>query len=64
MPTIFDPFVRGSTTAHGLGIGLAIVRRIADVHGGRVTAESEGPGRGSIFTLWLPRSSDAGLPAS
>jgi two-component system, OmpR family, sensor histidine kinase SenX3 len=39
----------------GTGLGLFIVRSVARKHGGRVTAESEGPGHGSTFTLSLPR---------
>ncbi len=43
----------------GLGIGLAIVRSIVDLHGGRVTVESDGPLRGSTFTVTLPAARDA-----
>jgi signal transduction histidine kinase len=36
------------------GLGLSIVKRIIDMHGGQVTAESAGPGRGATFTITLP----------
>jgi signal transduction histidine kinase/ActR/RegA family two-component response regulator len=38
----------------GLGIGLMLVRQLVGLHGGRVAAHSDGPGRGSEFTVWLP----------
>jgi PAS domain S-box-containing protein len=54
----FDLFVQGERTLDraegGLGIGLPLVRRIAVLHGGTVTAHSAGPGRGSEFTVLLP----------
>ena len=37
-----------------LGVGLTIVKALAEMHGGRVEAHSDGPGKGSRFTLWLP----------
>ena len=54
---IFDPFEQGRRQfGSGLGLGLAIARGIVDAHGGRLTASSEGPGRGSTFRLELTTS--------
>jgi signal transduction histidine kinase/ActR/RegA family two-component response regulator len=56
LPHIFEPFRQGTSIAmrRGLGLGLAIVRRLVDLHGGGITAESGGVGQGSTFTVWLP----------
>lgn len=54
LPSIFEPF-RARASSGRLGIGLALVRRIAEMHGGAVTAASAGRGTGSLFTLCLPR---------
>ena len=58
LPFVFHPFRQGdggSTRKHpGLGLGLAIVRQLVELHGGRVRAASAGKGRGSIFTVTLP----------
>lgn len=58
MPRIFDIFAQGDRTIArsegGLGIGLTLVRNLAEMHGGTVTAASEGPGKGSEFIVRLP----------
>jgi len=58
LPRVFDLFqqgVQGRDRARGgLGVGLTIVRRIVEMHGGAVEARSEGEGRGSVFTVRLP----------
>jgi PAS domain S-box-containing protein len=58
LPRIFDRFQQGdssTTRTHaGLGLGLAIVKHLVDQHAGRITAASDGPGRGSAFTVALP----------
>lgn len=58
LPRIFDLFAQGERgldrSEGGLGIGLTLVRRIVELHGGKVTALSEGPGKGSRFTIVLP----------
>jgi PAS domain S-box-containing protein len=59
LPFVFDRFVQAdssSTRAHpGLGLGLAIVRHLIELHGGTVHAESPGPGAGATFAFTLPR---------
>jgi PAS domain S-box-containing protein len=69
LPHLFDPFRQadGSTTRRngGLGLGLAITRHLVELHGGAISAESAGPGRGSRFVLALPaltREAAATLP--
>lgn len=58
LPHLFDRFYRAdesrSRATGGAGLGLAIVRQLVAAHGGRVTAESEGLGRGARFTVTLP----------
>jgi signal transduction histidine kinase len=58
LPQIFDLFVQSERSLDrsqgGLGIGLSLVRRLVEMHGGTVTAASEGPGRGARFELTLP----------
>ena len=64
LPRIFDLFTQVDRTSNysssGLGIGLALVRRIIEMHGGRIIAQSAGAGGGSEFVLHLPLYSDAG----
>ncbi|MEC5397333.1 sensor histidine kinase [Uliginosibacterium sp. H1] len=59
LPTIFNMFSQTpaarSLSHAGLGIGLALVQKIAELHGGSIQAHSEGPGKGSEFVLTLPR---------
>jgi CheY-like chemotaxis protein len=54
----FELFVQGERELDralgGLGIGLTLVRRLAELHGGSASAASDGPGRGSVFTVRLP----------
>ncbi len=58
LPHVFDRFTQADTSstrrAGGLGIGLALVRHIAQLHGGQVRADSAGIGRGAVFTVDLP----------
>jgi two-component system CheB/CheR fusion protein len=59
LPQIFDPFAKGARQSHpardGLGVGLSLAHRITQLHGGRLWAHSDGPGKGSCFTVALPR---------
>ena len=78
LPHVFDLFTQADRSLErrqgGLGIGLTLVRRLVEMHGGRVEAASQGEGRGSVFTVRLPRlgraaaradaTDDGGAPAS
>jgi CheY-like chemotaxis protein len=59
LPRIFDLFVQGDRQSDrqpgGLGIGLTLVKRLAELHNGTVEAHSGGPGQGSTFTVLIPR---------
>ncbi|WP_133717366.1 sensor histidine kinase [Methylocaldum gracile] len=62
LPRLFDLFTQAERTIDrsqgGLGIGLTIVQKLVELHGGRVEASSEGPGRGSEFVIRLPVSEE------
>ena len=63
MPRLFEAFSQTEAGAGrgqgGLGLGLAVVKGMVELHGGRVRAASDGPGRGATFTLWLPLELDS-----
>ena len=65
LPYLFDPFRQAdqglsSRSQEGLGLGLALVQRLAELHGGQVSCESEGVDRGATFRVYLPLSRDSG----
>lgn len=64
LPHVFDLFTQGERTPDraqgGLGLGLSLVKNITALHGGRVTADSEGLGKGCTFTISLPLVAKAG----
>jgi signal transduction histidine kinase len=68
LPKIFDMFTqlneRAGRPQSGLGIGLALVRKLMEMHGGTVTAHSAGDGLGSEFVMTLPVLSEERLPAT
>jgi signal transduction histidine kinase len=63
LPNVFERFYRASGTRRleGSGLGLYICRTIVDAHGGRIWAESDGPGLGSTFCFRLPRLAGGAL---
>jgi PAS domain S-box-containing protein len=58
LPYVFEIFRQADASSSrrqgGLGIGLALVKQLAELHGGQVKAESEGVGKGARFSVWLP----------
>jgi PAS domain S-box-containing protein len=58
LPRLFQPFTQADTTLNrskgGLGLGLAVVKGLVELHGGSVSAASDGPGQGAAFTIRLP----------
>jgi PAS domain S-box-containing protein len=63
LPHLFEPFTQADRSLErshgGLGLGLALVKGLVELHGGEVRAESDGPGRGAAFTLLLPTPTGA-----
>jgi PAS domain S-box-containing protein len=66
LPRVFDLFTQGDRALNraegGLGIGLTMVQKLVELHGGGVAVSSDGPGRGCRFTVWLPVRHDPGSP--
>jgi signal transduction histidine kinase len=59
LPQVFEIFVQGERSLDraqgGLGIGLSVCKRLVEMHGGQITATSDGPNRGATFSIRLPR---------
>ena len=68
LPQIFEPFVQSSQPlarrSGGLGLGLAVVRSLVELHGGVVAVASKGKGAGSEFTVTLPYTAGLNLPSA
>jgi PAS domain S-box-containing protein len=66
LPRVFEPFAQAAQSmdrpAGGLGIGLTLSRRLVELHGGTLTAASDGPGLGAQFTVRLPAQTTAAPP--
>jgi len=66
LPHVFDLFAQAPSALGrqgGLGIGLTVVQRLVELHGGKVTVESDGPGKGSTFSVRLPLLDGVAPPA-
>lgn len=67
LPFVFERFRQADSTSTrqhaGIGLGLAIVRHVVELHGGTVRADSAGEGRGATFTVTLPRMDQAAQPS-
>ncbi len=64
LPRVFERFLQGDASstrrAGGLGLGLALVHSLVEMHGGRIEVASPGQGQGATFTLWLPLCEGSG----
>jgi PAS domain S-box-containing protein len=67
LPSLFDPFRQSKETVgrsgEGLGLGLALAKGFVELHGGALTAHSDGPGGGAEFTITLPLAEPPGAPS-
>jgi len=67
LPSVFEAFRlapgKGGRDSNGQGLGLSVVRHLVELHGGTVTANSDGRGCGSTFTVTLPAATPEGMPA-
>jgi signal transduction histidine kinase len=68
LPHVFECFSQANSPSaprnSGLGLGLTIVRHLVELHGGTVSVESQGSGKGSIFTVMLPLATGTTTKAS
>jgi signal transduction histidine kinase len=67
LPLVFETFAQADRSLDrargGLGLGLALVKGLVELHGGQVNAASDGTGQGAVFTFWLPlAASESPLP--
>ena len=67
LPQMFELFAQGdrslARSEGGLGIGLTVAKKLVEMHGGSITATSDGPGKGSEFTVRLPRTKKPDRPS-